>query len=368
VGSLALDLEAKGSEFGSSGPGKWLALNGNSNAHICFADKKHQLQATVAAWNGQSWDIVGKPGFSGFRIDSCSIAIDQSNGQAYVAVVKQSIGIEVWTFQDFDWKQIQGPTWQQLGNANRRQVTGMTVVDSVPYVLSSCGTDGYNPFCSGGTPYFPSSQETHSWMRWNWKNETWSQMGGVPFYTGLIGEMDVVASSKTTFVAFTKKGLGAPPKDYLALTVMYLNKDGYWQSLGPANFARGVNPSLAMNPVNGFPMVAFSDADKDMRLTVMAYNGEDWIALGGRGSASANPASYPMLSMTHSGKPAVVYGETDDSFGGKLVTWADNSWKPMGGAISSRSDVPMSLAFDSEGKPSLAYMSEHVTVAQFDAA
>jgi len=349
VGALATNLIAKDSQVENAGPGPWMTLDGNSRPHIVFSDYKHGLKASVAAYNGESWELVGKPGFSDQWTQDGVIAIDESSGARYVALTALSGklpyygGVSVWTLQNDRWTSL-----GLVGNASFSRPS-LAVIGGAPHVLTS--------WSSGDL----SKPRPYAVMRFDDTSKSWETVGGAPFAVSLVDEMVMAASARSdgqeTYVAFSKSGW-LYPKEAHNITIMGLVK-GSWLPIGGKDFVSGSGLSLAVDPVNGFPVIAFQDMDNN-KLTVMAYNGATWIALGGRGGASDAEiddwASPPSLSVSPSGKIAVAYHNVQPSVGGRVVTWDNGSWMPLGPYVSAdHAWTTMCLKFDKDDKPFLGY-------------
>jgi len=336
-----------------------MAFDGNSRPHIVFTDYKHGLKASVAAYNGASWDLVGKPGFSNAWTADAAIAIDQSSGARYVAWTSNldDGGVTIWTFQNDGWTSL-----GHVGNASI-SLPSVAVIAGAPHVLSAWSPENQ-------TPWHVSKPSSYALMRFDDKSKSWESAGGAPFAVSLLDEMVLATSARSdgqeTYVAFSKDGK-LYPNEAKNITVMGLVR-GSWVPVGGKDFASGSGLSLAVDPVNGFPVIAFKDMENN-KLTVMAYNGATWIALGGRGGASdaeiadagflgnGNP---PSLSVSSNGKIAVAYHHALDRsntiVGGRVVTWDNGSWMPLGPHLWAwHVGASMCLRFNSDDKLFLAY-------------
>jgi hypothetical protein len=81
-----------------------------------------------------------------------------------------------------------------------------------------------------------------------------------------------------------------------------------WIYAGSPGFSEGKasDVRLAFNPVNGMPYVAFEDLDDTLKSTVMKFDGSSWTTVGNRGFSAGN-IEYISLAFSESGEPYVAY-------------------------------------------------------------
>jgi hypothetical protein len=86
----------------------------------------------------------------------------------------------------------------------------------------------------------------------------------------------------------------------------YSPMDYAWKNVGNNGFsAGGVSyTSLAFNPTNGQPYVAYQDTS--LKATVMKFDGSNWVYVGNAGF-SVGDVSYTSLAFSLSGQPYVAF-------------------------------------------------------------
>ena len=98
----------------------------------------------------------------------------------------------------------------------------------------------------------------------------------------------------------------------VAFTQFNLLKDSpldyAWKNVGNAGFSLGEAgfTSLAFNPLNGQPYVAYADNANSNKATVMKFDGTNWVNLGG-GGFSISEAPYTSLTFSPSDRPYVSF-------------------------------------------------------------
>ncbi len=155
------------------------------------------------------------------------------------------------------------------------------------------------------------------------------------------------------------------------LTVM--KYDGTeWITVGGAGVSPGgvSNPSMQLD-VLGNPIVAFTDVLNGNKLTVMKYDGTEWITVGGVG-VSPGTASNPSIQLDISGNPVVAFSDGAKSFKLTVMKYENSTWSNVGGAgvnIGIVQDLSMQL--DSSNNPVIAYLkytngSTRVSAIKYD--
>ena len=132
----------------------------------------------------------------------------------------------------------------------------------------------------------------------------------------------------------------------------------FWETVGATGFSGGgsiyTDPSLAISN-GGEPYVAFRDSGNENKMSVMKFNGNDWIYVGTSGFSAGN-VIYPSLAFGPNGEPYVAY--TDGGNGGKatLMKFDGSDWIPIGNAGFSDDEATyISLAFSNGGAPCVAF-------------
>lgn len=140
-----------------------------------------------------------------------------------------------------------------------------------------------------------------------------------------------------------------------------------WGPVGDAGFSPGgvADTTLAF-AADGTPYVAYRDATKGDRASVMKYASGAWTAVGEAGVA-VGAVTTPMLVIAPDATPYLAY--TDGGAGNqvRVLRLAGSDWIGVGDAGSLGAGTHPSLAFGPDGRPYVAYQNgTAVTVMQFD--
>ena len=149
--------------------------------------------------------------------------------------------------------------------------------------------------------------------------------------------------------------------------------DYMWMNVGKAGFSVGeiAYTSLAFNPVNSQPYIAYSDSANSEKATVMKFDGTNWVNVG-NADFSAGRADCTSLAFSPSGEPYVAYQDWANSYKATVKKFDGTNWVNVGNTgFSAGGTVYESLAFSpSDGEPYVAYSdggySFNATVMKFD--
>jgi hypothetical protein len=157
----------------------------------------------------------------------------------------------------------------------------------------------------------------------------------------------------------------------------YSPMDYAWQYVGNVGFSAGAtnNISFAFNPVNGQPYVAFQDLANSQKVTVMKFDGTNWVNVGNTGFSAAS-AWYISLALSITGQPYVAYDDYQFQPEGQatVMMFNDTNWVNVGIAgFSGGAAWYTSLAINPSGEPYVAYSDGSsyggaVTVMKFDSS
>ena len=137
----------------------------------------------------------------------------------------------------------------------------------------------------------------------------------------------------------------------------YFPTDYMWMNVGNAGFSAGeiAYTSLAFNPVNSQPYVAYTDSSNSSKATAMQFDGTNWVNVGNAGF-SAGQAWFTSLAFNSTGQPYVAYEDYGNSQKATVMMFNGTNWVNVGNAGFSDSTVwYTSLAFSPSGQPYLAY-------------
>lgn len=317
--------------------------------YVAYSDWANSGKVTVMKFNGQNWVIVGNAGFSLGEAEYTSLAFNPTNGQPYVAYQDYSnySGASVMTLNNNNWIYVGVPNFSQ-GQAS--------------YISLAVAYNG-QLFCG-----FEDMSGKATVMKFNFTtNNYWEYEGNAGFSSG-----------EVAFTSFVINSIGAP---YLAFqdfanngneTVMTLYSIyDNWANAGNAGFSAGEAnySSLAINPVDNLPAVAYEDYGNSRKATVMKFDGTSWLNVGNAGF-SIVPVAYTSLAFNQSGEPFLAYM---DSVNGKatVMKFDGSNWVNVGNAdFSSELGGGVCLSLSPSGQPYVAYIdygdSNKVTVMKYD--
>ncbi len=166
------------------------------------------------------------------------------------------------------------------------------------------------------------------------------------------------------FVAYSQQNGYKSPLDYI------------WKNVGNAGFSAGeaMYTSLAFNPSNGQPYVAYEDYANGQKATVMMFNGSNWVNVGNAGF-SINQAPWTCLAFSPSNnQPYIAYDDLQFPPNGRgtVMRFDGTNWVNVGNAgFSTDYALCISLVFNpSNNQPCVAFLdgshSWKATVMQFD--
>jgi hypothetical protein len=135
-------------------------------------------------------------------------------------------------------------------------------------------------------------------------------VGNAGFSSGSAGDPRLAFSpSGQPYVAYIDPGYGD------AMTVMKFDGTN-WVNVGNEGFSGYLDgyPSLAFGPSDGLPYVAYQDGGYSMNVTVMKFDGTNWVNVGNAGFSS-NGAEYISIAFSPSdGQPYVAYSDVVNSY------------------------------------------------------
>jgi hypothetical protein len=127
--------------------------------------------------------------------------------------------------------------------------------------------------------------------------------------------------------------------------------------------------SLKVN-LSGQPVMAFSDEVNSYKLSVMKFDGANWVYVGSPGSSSGF-IEYASLAFGPDSKPYVAFEDYGEEGKAAMMRFDGAEWNYVGedGFTSDEADF-ISLAFGPDGKPYVAFedygYSGKATVMKYD--
>jgi hypothetical protein len=144
-----------------------------------------------------------------------------------------------------------------------------------------------------------------------------------------------------------------------------------WLTVGNAEFTPGAASftSIKIGPDN-FPYVAFRDADQNYSASVMKFDGTKWAYVGTPGfspQAQASGASRTSLAIDKLGIIYVAFLDLSNNWRVSVMKFDGTNWVFVGNPNISggAADCP-SLVLDSYGAPIIAYTNGNAQVKRFN--
>ena len=346
------------------------------------------------------WQNTGNPGFSAGIINYSNIAVNPFTEQPYIVYVDLAIGtgnIGPATVMRFD-----GNNWVNVGNA------GFTIINvGYPSIAFSPAGEPYVAY--GATCSTPNQATVMKFVDNNWvlvgiggfsQGQTaFTSLAFSPAGQPYVAFMDMANSNKTTVMKFDgtnwsnvgipgfsageawDENIGFSPSRDLYIsywnysfghraTVMKFNGTD-WVCVGNSfcTEGRAEYPSLAVNPLDGQPYLAYTDTINAYKATVIKFDGSNWVNVGNVGF-SVGYASEIKLAFSPSGQPYIFYW--DNYLTNSVVKKFDGAnWINVGNPGFSGGYINYtSLAFSPSGIPYVAYQdyinSDKATVMKYD--
>lgn len=194
---------------------------------------------------------------------------------------------------------------------------------------------------------------------------TWEEVGGAGFTPGDAKNISMaISSANVPYVAFTDPTASS---SWNKMSVMSYDKlDKSWNYVGNAGLTPGdaIEGSMAINPKSGNPYVAFSDGSQNVKLSVMFYenNKGGWYNIGTPGISNGTAKAIKMAFDSNS-NPYVAFAEslTNTKYKISVIKWDGKNWVSVGGGgyNSASGDVDiydLDITFDSNNIPYVAFV------------
>ncbi len=281
------------------------------------------------------WKIVGIAGFSAGEADFISLAFNSSDIRPYMAYVDDANSYKA-TLMKFD-----GTNWINVGNAG-----------------FSAGRTWYTSlaFSPSGQPYvaYKDSVNSSKATVMEFDGINWVNIGNAGFSEGEAGYTSLAFStSGQPYVAYQD----LIPNSVSRATVMKFD-GANWVNVGNTNFSAGPVSyvSLAFNPSDGQPYVAYQDQVNLNKATVMKFDGNNWVNVGNAGFTTGE-ADWTSLAFSPSGQPYVAFQDSKNSYKATVMKFNGTSWVYVGNAGFSAGEVACtSIAISpADGQPYVAY-------------
>jgi len=325
-----------------------IAFSPSGEPYVAYSDETKYYKATVMKFDGSNWVNVGNAGFSSGQSAYTSLAFSPIDLQPYLAF--SSGRATVMKFNGSNWTNV-GNAGFSIGEADYTSLA-FSPFDSLPYIAFE--------------DYGNSMKATV--MKFDGNN--WVNVGSAGFSAGEVEYTSLAFSpSGQPYVAYEDFG------NSRKATVMKFDGTN-WVNVGLAGFSTGVVyfASLAVNPSDGQPYVVYSNCatGHNGNATAMKFDGTSWVYVGSSAGFSEAQADYISLAFNPSdGKPYVAYADIWCYFAATVMRFDGTSWTNVGNEGFSVAEVKYtSLAFNPSGEPYVAYQlwvdSQKATVMKYD--
>jgi gliding motility-associated-like protein len=271
---------------GSVGYKNAVRYDATGDLYTVLQDASNGYKATVQKRNGTSWSTVGTAGFSDYMVYNPTIAVNQANGDLYVAYVESVSGVYKLSCNKFN-----GTSWVDVGSAEF-------------FITGASGRPGM-AINSSGNPVIvtPSSATTFQVLQFNgtsWDNLTTGATNTVPatapldvlYQYGVNGSED-----RNNYFPFADSNGDI----YVAVSSPLIASDGInvfkysggtWTKVG-ANLPGGSNDKYQriVKAPDGTLYVAYSqtsNATPICKIYVHKWNGTSWVDITGGGTQIFN--------------------------------------------------------------------------------
>ena len=138
-----------------------------------------------------------------------------------------------------------------------------------------------------------------------------------------------VDTADTPYAAFADLG------NTYVVTVKKLDGFAGWINVGTPGFITGsalfYNPgtSIAVNPLDNSPWLALADGEHDNKISVMRFDGNNWVFVGPRGVTHASACGVKLV-FTPNGTAYIVYSDCYNGSAISAMKYTAGNWSPAG--------------------------------------
>jgi hypothetical protein len=325
-----------------------LAFDGTNVPYLAYRDGASAYKLSVSKFNGTSWVTVGAAGFSAGTADYLSLAIG-SDDLPYIAYrdVANSNKASLMKFNGSSWTTITAGF--STGDAQYTSLAldatdipyvaysdGGTVLYSAtvqryaaPPISSSIIPSGSTAICQGQTVTLSIPAQngvTYKWQDLSAGAGAWSNVAPAGSF-GSNGSGSMISTDKNgvPYVLFLDAAYNYEPS--------LMSYDGStWSYMGSPGFTPGAvgvdNTSLVFDQAN-VPYVAFKDATNSNKVSVMKYNGSNWVNVGAAGF-SAGVVNYTHMAIDNANVLYVAYSDVANADKLTVKKFNGSAWVTVG--------------------------------------
>lgn len=358
--------------------------------YIDTVNAHRENKPTVMKYNGTSWNVVGNSSFSYSAADFISLRVDHNgipyvfyketdtpqgnhdkaflkkfNGTSWVDVglnTGVSAGAASYLFMNIDnnnvlyvtykesdailVKKYNGSAWVQVGAVN----------SNIDYYNSICelAFDGDNiPFILYNSLYGASPRTIFKKLvSGNWSSLSTEGLSDDGSYNLLI---------------HPTKGFFVKTKDLPTAIDIVRHFDGTkWSLLGTQGFASGLLAPQFVVSKSGIAYVAFQDQLYNQRITVMKFDGSQWIVVGLPGLTQNRPGDFD-FTVSDNEIPYVAFTNSTVDTKLSVKKFDGTSWVFVGPEFFSRAGfLSTSITTDVYGNPYITSTADYLQVLKFE--
>src|ERR1035437_1091503 len=295
------------------------------------------------------WTTVGAPNFANGGGDYVFSAV-APNGEPYVVYREYS------HYAKAAVKKFDGSNWVTVGNA------GFSL-DAV--FCTTMAIDGNN------IPYVAYSDSTRKASVMKFDGSSWVYVGNCGFTSGAGSYTSIaIDGNGIPYVAFRDffHNYRASVMKFDGNNWVYVGSPGF--SAFGSGQAGAVYTSLAIDK-NGTPYVAYTELSNNLNVTVMKFDGSNWVYVGGAAEFSTGGANNPSIVIDSNGVPYVGYEDNGNGSKATVKKFDGSNWVPVGvSGFSPGVAEYTSLAIDNNNKLYLAFEdyanNKRASVMSFD--
>lgn len=355
------------------------------------------LAGLASAQSTADWEVLGTSGISDGGVWCCQIAFDSAD-RAYVAYQDHSLGVNptsVKRFSNGAWSYVGAKGAASLGtgwynhvafdhagnlyvatrdyavagklNVRRASTNSPATWSNVGPAGISAGDAHYTHLIVGGDDsiyavYEDGVNGNKATVR-RFVNGAWANVGPVGFTPGSADYTSLaIASDGTLYIAFADGQFPASSGDGKVTVMRYAPQSSSWQYVGTPGFTAtgGLNLRLALDN-SGVPHVVYQEYHQ--RITVMKFNGTQWVKLGGSASGSDRPVieteswrQWVSIDFDSQNTPFVAYQLLENGRKAAVRKYSGGSWLPVGsiGFTAGAADY-MAMAIDGFDRPHVVF-------------
>jgi hypothetical protein len=331
-----------------------LSCDAAGRVYVVYRLDGNGTSNSVVKYNGRSWELVGKQGFSTEDMQNTTITFDKA-GTPYLAYTSYLGTGNIMKFNGTDWINVGGP--HAVGNNKATDLSLDFSPSNEPYI-SFTEQDFWNPKRVSVQRF-----DGRSWIYVGNKSFTPDQVEYCNLFFDKEGRPAVVYSDYS--------------RNYKATIARFINnqwttEDTYGLAEGAASFT-----SLALQEYYNqyklytrYPLIAYRDATHANKITVKKLSNGTWSSLGQPGF-SDGAAQFVQLVTDSLGTPFVVYQDSARGYKACVQKFTGSSWQPIGDlGFSIGKAENLSIAVTTKGTPYIAYqdaaLGKQVIIQKFN--